>query len=363
MKTHSSLVADFPEEQRYHVELALTASNLGLLLQRAGRRAEAEAVLHDAVTRLHRCVETEGSAVRPQRALAAALGNLGSLRSNPTAAIEDLRQAVAVQQRLETLLPNRMRASDEIATTYNNLGAAYLRAKDYPAAIEAFAEAITRQRRLRDLAPWVTKNTRNLATSLNNLAKAQRLAEQFRAAEATVIEAIRLEASHLASDPRDALTQSRLGVMHGNHALVLQESGGHWRETANAFATAIRYQQQAAEARPESADYRNYLAQHYAGVLDLQIDHERWSDALDTARAYAESQQGHPRRLLGVAQNLALISKRIPTGNLRDRAVSLLAETLDGVRTAGLEIDASLFDLPEFKHLAGSKTLTRVVTP
>lgn len=346
-------------------DLALTRSNLGLLLSETGKAERARTELTEAIKVLTVATESDAGNVLAARGLAAALGNLSSLSldSKPSDAIPLLEQAIDQQLRISKRSTNPLKPSREIATTYNTLGSAYLRASatgtsHVEQAAEAFSNAVRIQRRLRSIAPLVIEYRVELAISLNNLATALMETGDAVGANQAAEEAISL----LEDVPANGPASSLLGVVLNNRGRAL-EAGGDVEAAASDFLSAIEHQQAAITFEPQSRHFNQYLLQHYSNLLQLQVRDRRWADAVQTSRQYREAAQRHPAQLLAVAEDLAAASKLAPAGQRRNRVISDLAATLLAAREAGLEVDSSLLLREPFRSFAHEQSLRKAVQP
>ncbi len=277
------------------------------------------------------------------RGLAAALGNLSSLSldANPGDSIPLLERAIDHQLRIRKLSPNPLKTSREIATTYNTLGAAYLRSVQLRQAADAFSNAVQIQRQLQSIAPLVDEYRVELAISLNNLATALLKKGDQNGASKAAGEAVSLQLACLGDNAADGPSSSRLGVMFNNQGTAL-EAIGDIQGAVTAFQSAVEHQQTAIASDPQSQQFNQYLLQHYSNLLRLQVRDQRWPDAEKTSGQYRDAAAHQPTQLLAVAEDLAGVSKLAPAGLRRDRVVSDVTATLLAARKAGMEFDSSL---------------------
>ncbi len=138
---------------------------------------EAEALLSEAVAE-------EANDLRAQRALGAALNNLGSLqtRRDPRSSIATLLKALDVQLPLAQSSSHRLRASLDLVATYNNLAIAHMRADAWADAEVAAKRAEQISRQLIQIAPRISLYRDDLAISLNTLGQALSAQNKFQAA-------------------------------------------------------------------------------------------------------------------------------------------------------------------------------------
>lgn len=345
-------------------ELALTKSNHGLLLRDAGRPELARDELNDAVALLTATTGADKKNILAARGLAAALGNLSSLTldSNPAESIPLLQQAIDHQLRIRNSSGSPLKPSREIATSYNTLGAAYLRTGELEQAVDAFTKATRIQKQLHSVAPLVDEYRVELAISLNNLAMAELKRQRADEAEQAASEAITLQLASLQHRPSDGPSLRRLGVMYNNLATA-HESIGDSVAATKAFESAIKYQRAALSLHPTSQQSKQYLLQHYSNFLRLQLRQRRWTDAESTSEQYRLAATQQPSQLLVVAEDFAKLSKLTPRGPHRDRVVSDVAATLEAARDAGFELESSTLDSEPFRSLAHLQRIRTAVQP
>lgn len=365
----SELFETMPESSEFETDLALTKSNLGLLFQQTGRPGLSRVQVLSAVASLERAVLANGENVVARRALSAALTNLSALtiNSDPQEAVKLLERAIDQQVESSERLPNPLRASAEIATTYSNLGSAELAAHHPDRAVDAFEHAITLQRQLAKLSPWIRRYKLELAVSLNNLAKAEQSRRNFGVAERKIREAIQLQTVCVGLDSDDPIRraqfasgQSRLGAMHNNLGHSLRALGDN-EASALAFQQAIEIQRAAIRSDPDNATFKSYLTQHFAELLDLEVQQQQWERFTRTAHDYVRVAAGDPQLLLHAAEDLAQTTDGTPKGGQRQRTISLVAATLVSARKAGLVFDETILQRHPFDQLADSTILRKAV--
>ena len=342
----------------------LTKNNLGLLFREQGEREQARLVLSEAIESLTTASVENNDDILVARGLAAALANLSSLSldSDPSKSVDLLEQAIDHQLRISRDSPSRLKASSEIATTYNSLGAAYLRSQQPRSAADAFSSAVQIQRRLHAIAPLVDSHRVELAMSLSNLATALHQQENDREAIAAAKEAISLQLACLQRETIAASSLSRLAVMYNNLGRSL-EAIGEKEQAEESFYSAIEHQRSAVSVDQESRPFLQNLLQHYSNLLRLQIRGQQWRDAEMTAKDYRNAASRQPVQLLAVAEDIAKLSQLAPAGVRQDRVVSDSAATLVAAREAGMKLDASLLLREPFRAIAHVPSLRKAMQP
>jgi len=346
----------------YQTDLALSQSNLGLLLAHSGNEAQAESELDQAIATLSKVVQTDQTNILANRGLAAALTNLSSLTlpSSPSQAIALLEDAIDCQLRIRNSAPSRLKASSEIATTYNALGSAQLSLNNAVQALEAFEQAIAIHRRLHDIAPAVNSYRFDLAMSLNNVASAHYQMKQFMPSMRAAREAIQLQSACLERSPRDAISLSRLGIMHGNLATALSAQG-MLTDAMLWYQKAIDCQNESIAINPKDESPRSSLMQHYASLLRYQVQQQRWPAANRTLSAYREAAMNQPEQLLVAATNLAEIAKQASVTKHQECFAANIAALIVSAKDMGVSIDPTILDNEAFAKFSNHTQIRRAV--
>ncbi|MGD9631874.1 MAG: tetratricopeptide repeat protein, partial [Pirellulales bacterium] len=246
-------------------ELATTCNNLGLVLRQTDRPAEAMEQFRLAIARLEPLVEHRPKDESALRVLAAAHNNLGSLldASDAVASSRQFHQAIDLQRRLVDGDPINRLYQGDLARTYNNLGYALVRTRDWQNAELCYLDAIKLQRRLVAQSPRAGSYSRDLAISYNNLGMVESRDARFTAAEESFTHALELQNQLLKSAPGDAVTLSNLGSVYNNFGLLF-DAQRRFADAESNYQQAIAHQKQALDKAPENPRYRELLSNHYA---------------------------------------------------------------------------------------------------
>ena len=348
----------------HQTDLALTRSNLGLLYQGTQRHTQALTELSSAVDSLTACTVADPSNVLAQRGLAAALGNLSSLTvtEDPAESIKLLKRALKHQLAVSKTAPSRLKASSEVAATYNALGSAHLAAGDPEKAEQTFSNAIKLYRQLHGIAPTVDGYRFDLAMCLTNASTA--LYRQRKYDEALILarDAIATQSLDMNAEPPSALILSRSGVMHSNLATTLQAKQdlvAAMRE----MRTAIQCQQTALEIDPDTPQAHSFLMQHLSALLQSQLQQQQWREARRTINEYRDAAERTPSQLVAAAAVLADFSNQSETQSLKEQLAESSIALLVSARDAGVNFDRSLLHRAPFVAFTEHPKFRRVVRP
>ena len=304
------LVTETPGNVRYATELAVTSNNLGMLLREIGDGQTAESILRDAVTHLASLAEEHRNNELVARGLSAALANLASLtlETNPHQSVELLRRAIS--SRLESIRrsSNRLRASAELASLYNNLGSAQLRVDRFAECEKSYSGAIRLLRHVSEIAPSVAEHKRELAISLNNLAIVLQRASRDTEAVAAATEAVEIQTSLMDSRHHTAEDEKRIGAMKHNLATALVALR-RYGEAEAVLESAVEHQRVALSDSDAPGDARAYLVDHYSELLRCQVHAGRWEAVERTSVAYRQAAGEDDDLIDQVLRDLARVQK------------------------------------------------------
>ncbi len=247
--------------------LALGYANLAMALGVGPRWAEARDLLEQAID-LHRSATQTSEAARGD--LAAAYNQLGYVccQSSPADAERAFRQAADEFGRLARQQPRVLHWQSQLAASLSNLAALSGGEGRVEEAESNYRRAIEIQRELADRAPQVVAYTRELAVTQNNLGYLLSLGGRHQAAVEQFQNA-RENLSRLASAHRESPEYaSRMGAVCNNLALVL-ESQGLYDRAAVLFEEAIDWQRGALALSPGWTAAQEYLDSHAANLQRL----------------------------------------------------------------------------------------------
>jgi eukaryotic-like serine/threonine-protein kinase len=347
---------------KHRIDLALSQSNLGLLMINSGSTDEAETTLRQSIASLSEVVQQNPSHVLANRGLAAALTNLSYLTVDaaPDHATALLEEAIGCQLRIHKSAPSQLKASSEIANTYNTLGAAKLSENSVSEAIDAFSHAIELHRKMHEIAPSVNSYQIDLATSLNNIASARFRQGQYTPAIRAAHEAINLQMTCLKRGPKDPASFKRLAVMHSNLAAALAELD-RIADAVHAYQHAIAYQNQLLETNPMDAANRTNLMHIYAALLRYQLKTKQWSDAKNTITSYRQAAEISPEHLIPVARNIAEIATVFPASGQQKLFTTHIASLFASAKQQGVAIDPTIMEDDSFLNFKDDKRIRRMV--
>jgi serine/threonine protein kinase/Tfp pilus assembly protein PilF len=297
-------------------DLAVSYNNLGLLQSDTGQVAQAEASFRQALQLQERLLAAAPDHPTRLRNLAATLNSLSKLYmgSQPARAAELYQQALVYQTKAAQLRPGDVQCQSDLALTYNNLGVAQSNTEQLAGAVASYQRAIEIRWALVRKAPSQTSYQRDLAVSYNNLGLAESKLGHPVEAERSFRRAMELQELLVGQTPRDVESQSNLGGIYNNLAMVLDEL----QRPADAVACcrkAIAHQQVAFAAAPNVSQYRAFLSRHYALCGRLLRESGQPDEAARMALARRDLWPGDAKRLVSVAEELALAAKALAKTN------------------------------------------------
>jgi tetratricopeptide (TPR) repeat protein len=247
-----------------------------------------------------------------------------------------------------------MLCQSDLGLTYNNLGVAQANTAQLAAAVASYQKAIEIRWKLVRWAPAQTSYQRDLAVSYNNLGLAQSKQGQLAEAQRSFRKAMELQELLVSQTPRDVELQSNLGGIYNNLAMVLDELQRPG-DAAECCRKAIEHQQVAFTAAPHVAQYRAFLSRHYSLYGRLLRESGRPDEAARVALRRRELWPGDAKRLVSVAEELALAAKALAETNTRGLSTQQCAqealETLRRAVAAGFKPNGAFYRNAAFSAL------------
>jgi len=317
-------------------DLAVSYNNLGLLQSDTGEVARAEASFRQAIQLQEGLLAAGPDNPQRLRNLAASLNSLSKLYLNgqPARAVELCQRALAYQTKAAQLRPSDVQCQSDLGLTYNNLGVAQSNTAQLAAAVASYQKAIEIRWNLVRRAPSQTSYQRDLAVSYNNLGLAQSKQGQLADAQRSFHKAMELQELLVSQTPRDVELQSNLGGIYNNLAMVLDELQRPGDAT-ECCRKAIEHQQAAFAGAPDVAQYRAFLSRHYSLYGRLLREAGRPDEAARVALLRRELWPGDPKRLVSVAEELALAAKALAQSNTQGLSTQQCAQNaLETLRRA-----------------------------
>jgi serine/threonine protein kinase len=373
---------DLPPEEVRH--LARTLNNLGLLLARTRRPAEAFAAFDEA-RRLQEGL-VSGPAARPvyRRELARTYNNIAVLfQADP----RRIAEAEAAYDQVRTLLEALVRDFPSVPDYRNDLGMCYANQamlqrslRQLDAALGSFERALAVQRALVRDFPEVADFRQRLARTLFSLGNCLRdlkregeAAAAYREA-AAVFDALLAELrapEYLSGAAATCFALARLGyekpiATPGFHPATESAAclaAGLWEwQRRQLLRQAVVFQEEAARRTPASAEYRNDLNNYLQALAQASLAIGDHASAAGCARRMAELAPEDPLQAFRAAFWLARCAGAVgdagqgdPSGDYADEAVRLLQRAVrlgfkDAASLERFPFDV-LRDHPEFQKL------------
>lgn len=347
IRLQSELTESFPKDGQYTSDLARSYGNLGMLQSETGDLEAAEVSFRQAIRLQEQLLETDSEAPEYLQELAASYNNLSTLylEEQPGQAAELYEKALKYQQKAAAAQPSELQYRSDLALTHNNLGSAYSRTKQLAQAAGAYQRAIDIQYELVNAAPSQNSYQRDLAVSFNNLGLVQNELRRVVEAAESFRRALTLQERLILQDPSDVDLLSSLGSIYNNLGFVSEElkefadAGSHYRN-------AIEYQRRAHAGAPDISRYGEFLSKHYHNYGRVMRRLGRPDEAVRVALARRELWPGDPKRLVSVAEELALAGKLLEGKanaelTTEDCAAKAM-DTLEQAINAGLSSPADL---------------------
>jgi tetratricopeptide (TPR) repeat protein len=189
-------------------------------------------------------------------------------------------------------------------------------------------------------APDVATHCEDLAITLNNQGMARWSIGEIGAAERSFQEALGLLQPLAERQPRDAALQSRMGGIHNNLGMTLEQAE-RTEEALAAYTSAAAELELAYQLEPHVFDYRAFLSKAYGNLGRSLRAASRHDEAVKVAWKRRDLWPGQPERLFAVAEELALAHAGLPPDQADDCARKVVA-TLEEASSAGYPLPSDL---------------------
>jgi serine/threonine protein kinase/tetratricopeptide (TPR) repeat protein len=324
LQIRERLARDHPAVTLYAHELAMTHNNLGALLYTTGDPAGARRGFEAVREIQERLARDHPSVTAYARDLASTHNNLGLLlkdTGDPAGARRAFDAALQIQERLARDHPAVTLYAQDQASTHNNLGV-LLRATGDPAgARRAYDAAREIQERLARDHPAVTAYAQDLASTHNNLGNLLYTTGDPAGAR-RAYDAAREIQERLARDhPEMPDVASELGGTLNNLA-GLDLAARRWLPARALLKQAVTRQKQALAANPRNPQYRQFLANHLANLIQAASALGNDAEAAEARRELAELSASDPRFQALDARLKAVIGGEKPKDNAERLALA-----------------------------------------
>lgn len=271
----------------------------------------------------------------------------------------DMRQAAELyhtaSKTMEQLIaadPKQVTWRAELAALDASLAGIQRQEKQLEAAAKTLERAITLQKELVLAFPARLSYRRELAISENQHGLLQSELRHWGAAQQAFEQAIERQLPLVQAYPDDLELRSGLGSFYNNLGIA-QENLQQITQAEESFRSAAGEQRMAYDAAPANARYVQLLSKHYFNQARMLRELKRHGEALDVTLARRQLWAKDPERLLGVAKELALLSRHMSDPQ---RCRELGQEVLRDATAAGLELPEG-FSWEQFLREASEESL------
>ena len=329
----------------YAADLAATHSNLGLVLTKTGAKKQAVRELKEAIALQERLRRTSPDDESLLRGLMTSYSRLSSIlaSSDSDAAVGIYSKLITIQLRFVKSDPTNRLYQGDLARTYTNLGFVLCSRQEWKNAEVCYSDAILIQENLMSASPYAAAYRRDLAISYNNLGMLQSRSGQVQQAASSFRKAEQLQQRLLVDEATDTQLLSNQGSVLNNLGLALDRMG-HAAAAESAFREAVRFQKRALEESPNDAQLRTLLSRHYFNYARSLRSQKKFDEAVAVAIERGDLWQGQPEGLLSVAKELAEVCHQmsgVPSATMaaKDECVLAAVNVLREALIAGLPAD------------------------
>ena len=311
-------------------DLELTWNQWGDVKQRLGDSVAAKSAFYQALAiaeRLASMVPNEPIALRDLSFSHGRIGNLEMEAGQTRAALEAFRKGRAIDEKLVALQPKSRSTRRNLSIGCNQIGIALSRLGDSAAAARAFDEAIEIRRRLLDENPADAEARRDLAISQRHLGDVAMTMGNLTGAKDAYQSVVALAKSAAADDPDNREALRDLLIARNNLGLALAESGAS-QEAREEYEAAREIAERLAALDPADR-----VAQR-----DVSISHDRIGGSL-MALGDAEGALASWEKSMAIVRGLVALD---PLNQAWSRDLAIANERIGDVRYSRLEFEPAL---------------------
>jgi eukaryotic-like serine/threonine-protein kinase len=362
----SALVSADSTNATYRGDLALSLSNLGEIALAEGKDvASAEKLFQRALEIQKGLVEAAPKDGDALKNIAATSSNLAAVydRRDATAALVACRHAVDYMHRALQAAPRSISFQTKLATMYSNLGAFQAKAQELDAARTSYQRAIDLLLPLHKEAAENKTFRMDLAAVYNNLGMLQAQTRQVNAAQDSFDRALEVYEPLPKMYPQDHALASSIGGVYNNVGFLLSATG-QVDKAVSEYYRAIAAQSTAYRLAPQIEKYKEFLDRHYANYGQALRKLDRPEAAQKTALERGKLWQSDGRRLMAVAEELALAWKLMNgRPELAQSATKCATDVRDILEKAAKDVDLSieLADKPAFSGLIDRPEIAKLM--
>jgi tetratricopeptide (TPR) repeat protein len=259
--------------------------------------------------------------------------------------------------------PHNIRFQTNLATMYRNLGAFQAKAQELDAARISYQRAIDLLLPLHKEAAENKTFRMELAAVYNNLGMLQAQTRQVKAAQDSFDRALEVYEPLPKMYPQDHSLASSIGGVYNNVGFLLAATG-ELDKAASEYFRAIGAQSAALKLAPQIEKYREFLDRHYANYGQTLRKLNQPEAARKTALERGKLWQSDGRRLMAVAEELALAWKlmdgRPELEHSANRCVTDVRDTLEKV-AKDVDLSVELADKPAFSGLIDRPEIAKLM--
>ena len=204
-----------------------------------------------------------------QLEVAASHGNLGKMQNASgrlTEAMQSHQAARGIFERLANANPEVTGFQSELASCHTNIGNALMNAGKPAEALAAYESSLALERKLVESNPTEIEFQQRQATSFSNLGNAMLATGKPDEAGQCLESALAIRRKHAQAYPKSPEMASGLGEALNNAARI-DVNAKNFQKARDRLREAVMWQRKALEAYPAHPRYRQFLINHFTGLL------------------------------------------------------------------------------------------------
>jgi tetratricopeptide (TPR) repeat protein len=263
------LADDHPTVIKYRDNLAASYHNMGLVLARAEKPAEALKSFERAAEILQKLLDDQATVTQYQNMLASCRSGIGIMLrelGKPVEALESLESAMAIQRKLADEHPTITEYQSNLAISQCNAGQLLSETGKKPEAMKSYESAVAILQKLADQNPAIIEYKTRLAHS--QIGIGQLLIETGKSAEALKVgeSAVAIRRKLAREHPESSELASELGAILNDLALI-DIKAKRFPEARVRLEEAVVWQRKALASSPTHPTYRQFLDNHLTNLI------------------------------------------------------------------------------------------------
>ncbi|MGO9462565.1 MAG: protein kinase domain-containing protein [Isosphaeraceae bacterium] len=284
------LADDNPDVTDFRCRLAESHDNLGMVFSGTGKTSEAESEYRGALALFQKLADDNPAVTRFRTSLAHTHYNLGVMLARtgkPSPAEAEYRKAILLLEKLADDNPAVPKFQHFLAASHSNIGGLENKTGHPEQALASYGRALAIQERLAREHAAVTDYQSELASTNHTMGTIQNKTRHPEEALVSYSRALAIRERLAREHPESADFASALGGTLNNIAMI-HLARKRYGEARTKLEAAVSWQKKALAANPRHSQYRQFLVNHLANLINAAGGQKDAKGAAEARRALEE---------------------------------------------------------------------------